>query len=127
MRITFVGLGAMLTLTPLICCFAAGQEKGAAASKAPMSVKEMRRLADKNARSLATVVQGRAVATGGYDNNMGLYAKDLGGKYPVNPCTGTPTGYTMTVSEDKRSSVVAASAGKNCGKWTPKVYRLKLK
>ena len=127
MRITFVGFGAMLTILPCFCFLAAAQDKGAAASKSPISVKDMRRLADKNARSLATVVQGRAVATGAYDNNMGLYAKDLGGKYPVNPCTGTSTGYTMTVSEDKRSSTVSASVGINCGKWTPKVYRLKLK
>jgi len=118
-----LGLGATLTLASCVCLIAFGQ----GSVKESAKILAMRKQADKNAMALATVVQARAVATGKYDNNMGLYAKPLGGKYPVNPCTGTPTGYTMTVSGNGKSSVVAAVAGKNCGKWSPNEYHLKLK
>ena len=116
-------MGTMLTVASCLCLVALGQNPVKVSAK----ILAMRKQADKNARALATVVQGRGVATGSYDNNMGLYAKDLGGKYPINPCTGTPTGYTMTVGDHGKSSAVAAMAGKNCGGWTPKVYRLSLK
>lgn len=124
MRITYCGLGAAIAILPCLCFLAAGQEKGA--SQVSKEVLAMRQKADINARALATVVQGRAVRTGAYAYPMNLYAKDLGGQYPINPCTGTRTGYTMTIGDKGKTAAVAAIMGNKCGKWNPKIYRLKL-
>ncbi len=34
--------------------------------------------------------------TGSYDTSLADYAGDLGGVIPLNPCTDTTTGYTIT-------------------------------
>jgi hypothetical protein len=80
--------------------------------------------ANTNARALATAVQGKAITDGKYDSNLADYAKDLGGSIPTNPCTGTDTGYTITVTVT--TARVAAVAGSNCGSWTPMEFSLTL-
>jgi len=78
--------------------------------------------ANANARALATAVQSRAISTGSYDVTLSDYAADLGGSLPLNPCTGTTTGYT--ISNTGSSCTVSANVGTNCGTWTPKSYSL---
>lgn len=78
--------------------------------------------ANANARALATSVQGRAISTGAYDTTLTDYAADMGGTIPLNPCTGTTTGYTIVDSGTQ--CLVTASVGTNCGAWTPKTYTL---
>lgn len=80
--------------------------------------------ANTNARALATAVQGKAVSTGAYDTTLADYATDLGGTIPLNPCTGTNTGYT--ISATSTTATVAAQVGTNCGTWTPTVFSLTL-
>ena len=123
MRIKWIEVGLGLTLTVSLFLVATGQSP----AKVKKQILAMRKQADRNARTLATFVQARAVKTGSYDNNMVLYAKDFGGEYPINPCTGTPTGYTMAVMDNGKAAGVAVIAGKNCGTWTPIIYHLKLK
>jgi|GEM_PF-2360409 len=114
---------AILTISGLSLAYA-GQGK---IPKVSERVLKMRVETDALGKKFADAVMARALKTGSFDNsNMGSYAKELGGAIPVNPCTGTMTGYTMTVSKDKKSASVAASKGLNCGVWTPKVYTLKL-
>jgi len=55
-----------------------------------------------------------------WDTTLADYAGDLGGNVPVNPCTGTSTGYTFTVTSYLLT--VTANTGTNCGTWTPTVY-----
>ncbi len=88
------------------------------------SFDSLRNLANTNARALATAVQGKGITDGKYDVNLEDYATDLGGSIPVNPCTGTATGYTITST--KTTATVAASAGTRCGTWTPITYSLTL-
>lgn len=78
--------------------------------------------ANANARALATAVQGKAISAGSYDTTLADYATDMGGTIPVNPCTGTATGYTITDSGTQ--CIVVASVGTNCGTWTPTSYTL---
>ena len=80
--------------------------------------------ANKNARALAAVVQRKATATNGYDSNVSDYASMMGGSIPVNPCTGTTTGYAITTTAT--TATVSASAGSNCGSWTPQIFSLYL-
>jgi len=80
--------------------------------------------ANSNARALATAVQSRAISTGAYDSKLTDYAKDFGGYIPVNPCTGTATGYTITMH--KETADVFANAGTKCGTWTPMHFSLTL-
>jgi len=78
--------------------------------------------ANTNARALATSVQAKAIVAGTYDTTLADYATDMGGAIPLNPCTGTNTGYTITFSGTQ--ATVTAQAGTNCGTWTPIVYTL---
>jgi prepilin-type N-terminal cleavage/methylation domain-containing protein len=78
--------------------------------------------ANANARALATAAQGKAILAGAYDTTLTDYATDMGGTIPLNPCTGTTTGYTITDSGTQ--CLVVASVGTNCGTWTPTTYRL---
>jgi len=78
--------------------------------------------ANTNARALATAVQSKAIVSGTYDTTLADYATDMGGAIPINPCTGTTTGYTITFSGT--TATVAAQVGTACGTWTPAVYTL---
>jgi len=78
--------------------------------------------ANSNARALATAVQGKAITAGSYDTTLADYAVDMGGTIPLNPCTGTTTGYTIASSGN--TCTVTATVGSNCGTWTPVVYTL---
>ena len=80
--------------------------------------------ANTNARALATAVQGKAVSSGAYDTTLADYATDMGGSIPLNPCTGTTTGYTITATTTTAS--VVAAVGTNCGTWTPMSFSLTL-
>jgi len=80
--------------------------------------------ANTNARALATAVQGKAITANAYDTTLADYATDLGGTLPLNPCTGTTTGYTITATATTAS--VTAAVGTNCGTWIPAVYSLTL-
>src|SRR5471030_1932082 len=80
--------------------------------------------ANTNARALATAVQGKAVSGGSYDTTLADYATDMGGAIPLNPCTGTTTGYTITATAT--TATVAATSGANCGTWTPMTFSLTL-
>jgi hypothetical protein len=86
---------------------------------------KMRNDANTIARALATAIQNHAVRSGKYDGVLSDYARDLGGILPVNPCTGTRTGYTIVILDGKKANV-AASSGTRCGKWTPQVFKLSL-
>jgi type IV pilus assembly protein PilA len=78
--------------------------------------------ANANARALATAIQGKAISSGTYDTTLGDYATDMGGVIPVNPCTGTSTGYSITFSGTQ--CTVVAGVGSNCGTWSPTTYTL---
>jgi len=80
--------------------------------------------ANTNARALASAVQGKAVSSGAYDTTLTDYATDLGGSVPLNPCTGTTSGYTITATAT--TATVAAQVGTNCGTWTPMTFSLTL-
>jgi len=80
--------------------------------------------ANTNARALATAVQGHAITQGAYDSTLADFSTDMGGSIPLNPCTGTTTGYTITTTSTTAS--VTAAAGTNCGTWTPSVFSLTL-
>jgi len=80
--------------------------------------------ANANARALATDVQGKAIAAGSYDTTLNDYATDMGGALPLNPCTATTTGYTITSTAT--TARISAQAGSNCGTWTPTTYTLTL-
>jgi hypothetical protein len=84
----------------------------------------LRGAANTNARALATAVQGKAISMGKYDSVLQDYATDLGGAIPVNPCTGTTAGYSITATAT--TATVMAMAGSNCGSWTPMVFTLTL-
>ena len=81
--------------------------------------------ANTNARALASSVQAHAIANNAYDTTLTDYATDMGGSIPLNPCTGTTTGYTIT-SATATTATVAATAGTNCGTWTPASFSLTL-
>jgi len=78
--------------------------------------------ANANAKTLATAIQGKAVSTGSYDTTLTDYAADMGGTIPLNPCTGTTSGYSISVSG--ATCTVSASTGTSCGAWTPTSYIL---
>jgi type IV pilus assembly protein PilA len=78
--------------------------------------------ANANAKTLATAVQSKAIIAGSYDTTLTDYSTDMGGAIPLNPCTGTTTGYTIT--DSGTSCSVAATAGTNCGTWTPSTFTL---
>jgi len=80
--------------------------------------------ANANARAISISVQAHAVSAGTYDTTLADYNADLGGSMPVNPCTGTSSGYTITASG--ASATVTASVGTNCGTWTPQVFPIAL-
>lgn len=80
--------------------------------------------ANKNARALASAVQNRALKTNHYDTRVSDFASDLGGSIPINPCTGTTTGYTITTTAT--TATVSASEGSNCGTWIPFTFSLTL-
>lgn len=128
MRRNLFGFGVMLLILPSLCLLAAGQDKAAKPKAPPVSkqIETMRRAADTNARALATAVEARAIEKGIYDNVLSSYDRDMGGFIPINPCTGTRTGYTMSVSKDLKKAAVAAMAGTKCGKWKPEVFKLTL-
>jgi type IV pilus assembly protein PilA len=78
--------------------------------------------ANANAKTLATAVQAKAITNGSYDTTLTDYTTDMGGAIPLNPCTGTTTGYTITDSGTQ--CTVTATAGSNCGTWTPAAFTL---
>lgn len=78
--------------------------------------------ANANAKTLATAVQAKGITSGAYDTTLTDYATDMGGAIPLNPCTGTTTGYSITTSGT--TCTVAATAGSNCGTWTPSTFTL---
>jgi len=78
--------------------------------------------ANANAKALATAVQSKAITTGSYDMTLADYASDMGGTLPLNPCTGTTTGYTIT--DTGTTCTVVASVGTGCGSWTPTSFVL---
>jgi type IV pilus assembly protein PilA len=80
--------------------------------------------ANANARALASAVQAKAITNGAYDSTVTDYASDMGGVLPMNPCTGTATGYTVSVAGT--TAVVAASTGTSCGSWSPLSFSLTL-
>ena len=80
--------------------------------------------ANTNARALASAVQSHAITANSYDSTLADFATDMGGSIPLNPCTGTTTGYAITVTGT--SATVAASAGTACGTWTPSTFSLTL-
>jgi len=80
--------------------------------------------ANTNARALATAVQSHALSSQAYDTTLTDYATDMGGSIPLNPCTGTTTGYTITSTAT--TATVVAQAGTNCGTWTPSTFSLTL-
>lgn len=89
------------------------------------SVKSAREgAANANARALATAVQSKAIISGAYDTSLADYATDMGGAIPMNPCTGTTTGYTISVSAN--TATVSANVGTNCGSWSPTTFSLTL-
>lgn len=79
-------------------------------------------IANANARALATAIQGKAITAGSYDSTLADYATDMGGQIPVNPCTGTTSGYTITPTSSQCK--VQANVGTNCGSWAPVTYTL---
>jgi len=81
--------------------------------------------ANTNARILATQVQAKAIGANGYNTTLTAYATDMGGAIPLNPCTNTTTGYTITNPTSVTATVVAV-VGTNCGTWTPITYSLTL-
>jgi hypothetical protein len=129
MRITFSGLTAMITLLPCLCFLGAGQATGVTttASQVSKKIETMRHQADVDAKAIAAAAQAHAIKSGKYSNVMSDYALDLGGKLPINPCTGTRTGYTMVVFNNGKQAKIAATTGILCGKWSPKVFELSLK
>jgi len=80
--------------------------------------------ANTNARALATAVQGKAVTANAYDTTLADYATDMGGAIPLNPCTNSTTGYTITATAT--TATVAAQVGTACGTWTPMTFSLTL-
>ena len=80
-------------------------------------------MANANGLAVAKAVQARSIQLGTYDTTLADYTHDLGGTLPLNPCTGTSTGYSIT-SSAANVAVVSASAGTNCGSWSPTVFNL---
>ena len=80
--------------------------------------------ANANARAISISVQAKGVQVGTYDTTLADFAADLGGSIPLNPCTGTTTGYTITSTG--AAATVSASAGTSCGTWTPASYAVAL-
>lgn len=81
-------------------------------------------VANSNARILATLVQAKALIMNSYDTTLSDYTVDMGGAMPLNPCTGTNTGYSITATST--TATVQATTGSNCGTWTPIRYAVVL-
>ena len=80
--------------------------------------------ANANARSISSAVQSRGVSSGGYDTTLSDYSADMGGVIPLNPCTGTSTGYV--IASTGLSATVSAVVGSNCGSWAPATFTMSL-
>ena len=80
--------------------------------------------ANANARAIATATQAKAIIANSYDTTLSDYAIDMGGTLPLNPCSGTTSGYT--ISATSTTARVTASTGTNCGTWTPTTFALTL-
>ena len=80
-------------------------------------------VANTNSMELAKAVQSKALTGGSYDTTLADYVTDMGGQIPINPCTGTTTGYTISTS-GSNSATVTANTGSNCGTWTPTSFSL---
>jgi len=81
-------------------------------------------IANANARAIATAMQGKAITANAYDTTLSDYAIDMGGSLPLNPCSGTNTGYTITATAT--TARISATMGTNCGTWSPTIYALTL-
>ncbi len=79
--------------------------------------------ANANARALAAAVRSKAISSGTFDTRVADYAADMGGSLPVNPCTNSTSGYTITTNSN--SATVTAVAGTDCGPWTPTSFTVK--
>lgn len=77
-----------------------------------------------NARALASIVQSKAITNRTFDSKLADYAQDMGGVIPTNPCTGTATGYSITVIGT--SAPVTPDAGMNCGACAPQNFKLNI-
>ena len=80
--------------------------------------------ANANARALAAVVRLKASHIGTFDTRLADYTSDMGGSLPVNPCSGTNSGYTITTNST--SATITAITGTNCGPWTPASFTVRL-
>jgi len=80
--------------------------------------------ANANARAIATAVQSRAITKSAYDTTLSDYATDLGGAIPMNPCTGTTSGYTIAATAT--TATITPQAGTGCGTWVPTTYAVTL-
>jgi len=80
--------------------------------------------ANENARALSAAVQAKATIVGSYDASVSNYIQDMGGIIPVNPCSGTAGGYTITVSG--KTATISSVTGTYCGSWTPAPYTVSL-
>jgi prepilin-type N-terminal cleavage/methylation domain-containing protein len=81
-------------------------------------------IANANARAIATAMQSKALFSNAYDTTLADYATDMGGALPLNPCSGTTTGYTITATAT--TARIVATTGTNCGAWTPITFSLTL-
>ena len=77
-----------------------------------------------SANANATAVQAKAIRTNGYDTTLADYATDMGGTLPLNPCSGTTTGYSITATAT--TATTSATTGSNCGAWTPATFSVTL-
>jgi len=80
-------------------------------------------MANANALAIAKAVQANSITTGSYDTTLADFTHDLGGALPLNPCTGTTTGYTLN-TVGASSATVTANVGTACGSWTPITFSL---
>ena len=80
-------------------------------------------MANANGLAVAKAVQAKGLLSGSYDTTLADYTHDLGGALPINPCTGTTTGYSIT-SSSASVATVSAQSGTNCGTWSPTVFNL---
>ena len=128
MRMSMNGFGVSVAILPCLFFSASGQDKAAQSREVQKEIKieKMRSAANTKARALATVVQFRAIKINKYDGVLSSYAKDLGGTLPINPCTGTRTGFTIVVRDKGQTATVSAKQGTKCGKWTPTIFNLTL-
>jgi len=77
--------------------------------------------ANENARAIAIAVRTKSTISGGLDTSVCDYSLELGGNLPVNPCGGSPLGYSI-VPNGVNGAQISANPGSNCGAWTPAIY-----